>query len=1119
MNKKKEVSLENYSPMSVFERIIFTFLLIVGLFTTFRYTKWWFIPSHIPTNWLHTPFHFFDVFIFGALSFVVFLGLFLKIGTWFTIWFIKRPKQMEFPQNLYRVAFITCYVPGKEPMEMLEETLVAMRDAHYQHHTWVLDEGNDPEVKKLCNKIGVFHFSRKDQPHYNQTQGFYRARTKAGNLNSWRHAYEHHYDIVAQIDMDHKPHKNYLIRQLSFFSDPKVGYIIIPQIYKNTKNWIAKAAAEQTHFYYGPLQQGLYGSHMPFLIGTTHLYRVEAMKGFGGYSPTIAEDYLTGMHFTSNNWKGVYLPEVLAQGHGPTNWTDYYNQQMRWSYGLYEILFKHTHRHFPKLSFIQKINLSFSQMFYFSGVATLIGFILTSLYLSFGINSSNMSLFEWCVYALPAYISGYLIYAFLHRYYIEPSKEPAIGIYGSFLSIAASIIYAIAFFNFITRKKLTYKVTAKGNSTHGFSNIPSLAAHIILLLFAVIALEISYILHHSSLIMRFWDVLNIFLISALLLAACKDSLITFFVNIKNQYNLFEFEASSEGFLPNAPTDEEKYLYIKRSSNVLLIPSLISFSTIQISMFGFITNNLLLWPLLGYFILTITYFLISLIVNAFSGNFDIDNHKKLVNKWEDSLYADVDIFLPTAGEPIEVLQNTWDGVKDMLSTYKGRFKVYCLDDANRSEVNYLASSYGFIYEVRPNRGWFKKAGNLRHGFKISEGKFIAIFDADFRPSKDFLKELLPYFYEDSKIGIVQSPQYFDVDQKQNWLQRGAGAVQELFYRFCQVSRQRHSASICVGSNAIYRRQALNDTDGTALIEHSEDVHTGFNIQLKGWKLQYIPIIVAKGLCPTDMKAFFKQQYRWCCGSMSLLSSEKFWTAKISDRGRLSYFSGFFYYIHTAFSSIFVPIIPLALILLYPDQVNLINYLLILPSIIFTQLIYPLWHNSTYGIEAWSTRLIYGWAHLFALFDTITERIMSWQPTGSKINTDARYVCFRVLQIIFNFIPALAWVALSGFYLVARHNLMFTPLLITGIYFFFISAKITFYHIKPLMTFSFTSLPLKIATASALIIICIISILPFVKSFQYDKFARYFHTSRLEVEDISISHDFSSLVVSYHTVKNP
>lgn len=513
------------------------------------------------------------------------------------------------------------------------------------------------------------------------------------------------------------------------------------------------------------------------------------------------------------------------------------------------------------------------------------------------------------------------------------------------------------------------------------------------------------------------------------------------------YRIDEVDSTDLEYLPQPPSEKEKYSYIKRYNKTMIIFSIVSFIAIQISMFHFLQHNHLLWPLFAYFIFTLIYFLDSLLVNLFSKDFDINAHKKLVKKWSPFLTDRVDIFLPTAGESLAVLQNTWNGILELKQRYKGKIIVYCLDDANRKDVRVLARQYGFYYQVRPKRGWFKKAGNLRYGFKISNGEFIAIFDADFRPREDFLEETLPYFHEKKEIGLVQSPQYFDVNASQNWLQRGAGAVQELFYRISQVSRQTHDASICVGSNAVYRRSALDDTGGTALIEHSEDVHTGFNMRMHGWKIQYIPVILAKGLCPADMKAFFKQQYRWCLGSMTLLGSAKFWDMRLPFMARMGYFSGFFYYLHTAVSSFFVPIIPLALILLYPDQVTPQNYLFVLPSFLFVQLIYPLWHRATYGLEAWSTRSVYGWAHLFAVFDAITKQKMQWRPTGLKGGKDYRYISFRIFQIIFNLLPTLLWIYFSAEEVIAKQHYVFLPLLLGGIYYYFITAKVSFYRSQP------------------------------------------------------------------------
>src|SRR5581483_5663598 len=143
--------------------------------------------------------------------------------------------------------------------------------------------------------------------------------------------------------------------------------------------------------------------------------------------------------------------------------------------------------------------------------------------------------------------------------------------------------------------------------------------------------------------------------------------------------------------------------------------------------------------------------------------------------------------------------------------------------------------------------------LAQGFGHSDGDFVVIFDADFCPRADFLEHLVPYF-DDENVGIVQSPQCFDTTTEMNWLQRTAGATQELFYRWVQPSRDRAGAPICVGTNAIYRRIALDEVGGFAQIEHSEDVHTGIALLRGGYDTRYVPVRVAKGLCPDDLAAF-------------------------------------------------------------------------------------------------------------------------------------------------------------------------------------------------------------------------------------------------------------------------
>lgn len=227
------------------------------------------------------------------------------------------------------------------------------------------------------------------------------------------------------------------------------------------------------------------------------------------------------------------------------------------------------------------------------------------------------------------------------------------------------------------------------------------------------------------------------------------------------------------------------------------------------------------------------------------------------------------------------------------------KIYVLDDSRKhtSEHKQLAHSFGFEYIERPNKGWFKKSGNIAYGFEHSTGDFIAIFDADFAPHKDFIHDLLPYMQEE-KVGIVQSPQYFlanDKVYKHSHLEYGAAFVQESFYRFIQVARSRMGGTVCCGSNALYRRSALKEIDGVVLAEHSEDILTGFKLRKLGYDVLYVPVILATGVCPDDVHTYFNQQHRWSMGSVDLIFSKEFWTSKIPFKTKFAYFTGLLFYI--------------------------------------------------------------------------------------------------------------------------------------------------------------------------------------------------------------------------------
>ena len=104
--------------------------------------------------------------------------------------------------------------------------------------------------------------------------------------------------------------------------------------------------------------------------------------------------------------------------------------------------------------------------------------------------------------------------------------------------------------------------------------------------------------------------------------------------------------------------------------------------------------------------------------------------------------------------------------------------------------------------RDNRPELKKAGNLRYAFNRTHGEIIVIFDADFCPRPEFLRETTPYFAQED-VAILQTPQFFRSREEQTWVERGAGVTQELFYRMVQVNRNVGTArSSCSCVNGSY-----------------------------------------------------------------------------------------------------------------------------------------------------------------------------------------------------------------------------------------------------------------------------------------------------------------------------
>ena len=254
-------------------------------------------------------------------------------------------------------------------------------------------------------------------------------------------------------------------------------------------------------------------------------------------------------------------------------------------------------------------------------------------------------------------------------------------------------------------------------------------------------------------------------------------------------------------LPEPPTDEERDLYLGPQRRWVIPVSFLCYVLIVISIGFFVARHIWAVVLVLPLIVSAVGTTISLVTSSRRRRDTLEGHRAKVASWNPAHVPSIDVFLPSAGEDLAVLSNTYRHVSALQ--WRGEVNVLVLDDSAREDVRRLAHGHGFTYLSRPNRGWFKKAGNLRYAFEHSAGDVILVLDADFVPRPDALTELVPYL-DDPAIGIVQSPQYFDSHSRMNWIQRAAGATQILFYRWVQPSRDRSRAAICVGTSALYRR---------------------------------------------------------------------------------------------------------------------------------------------------------------------------------------------------------------------------------------------------------------------------------------------------------------------------
>lgn len=460
-------------------------------------------------------------------------------------------------------------------------------------------------------------------------------------------------------------------------------------------------------------------------------------------------------------------------------------------------------------------------------------------------------------------------------------------------------------------------------------------------------------------------------------------------------------------LPEPPNGDEILLYEDTGRTRLYVWAVLAFGSLVLGMLLFARAHAYFWVygLIG--ISMLGYLFISYVIAVFGDSNEPVAFPSLQRR------PSVDIFYTICGEPTEVCEHALGHILRMRRCYGDQATVYVLDDSKDSLgfglMRKFGAEGGIVHLRRAEPGKDKKAGNLRHAFARTSGEFIAVFDADFCPVQDYLDRLIPFMLEDPRLAILQTPQFFRVEDHESWVGRGSANIQELFYRLIQVSRNTYNASVCVGTCAVYRRRALEAFGGSALVQYSEDMRTGFNCLRLGWKVRYLPYVLAVGLCPEETNGLINQQYRWALGSLSLCFSREFWSTPLSFMQRFCYLSGMAYYVVTGVGLYFT-YLPVMLILLFaPDLAHWHNIVFTVPSLLYCTLIYSRWSRSKWGLYTTRAVQVAFYCHLLAFLDYMRGSLVPWEPTGA-VTSQRLFARYRRLVILRTWVCTLAIIGL-------------------------------------------------------------------------------------------------------------
>ncbi len=232
------------------------------------------------------------------------------------------------------------------------------------------------------------------------------------------------------------------------------------------------------------------------------------------------------------------------------------------------------------------------------------------------------------------------------------------------------------------------------------------------------------------------------------------------------------------------------------------------------------------------------------------------------------YPFVTVQLPIYNE-MYVIERLIDAVAE-FDYPRDRFEIHILDDSTdetleivRKKVEeYKAKGFQIEQVLRKERKGYK-AGALKDGMVHARGEFMAIFDADFLPRRDFLKKTIPHFLDD-KVGVVQT-RWEHINEDYSLITKLQALQLNVHFTVEQTGRMSGNYMLQFnGTAGVWRRKTIEDAGGWEADTLTEDFDLSIRAQLKGWKIKFLESIGSPAELPAEMNSLKSQQFRWMKG---------------------------------------------------------------------------------------------------------------------------------------------------------------------------------------------------------------------------------------------------------------